>query len=117
MTTGKTLPLEFAELEPLVGQWALTNEKDRVHKLLSLSIQELRQFYDAMFPHAESIVRYLEQYDPKKLPADAKTLFHLFVTFIETAYPIELKWTITDIDDSFELNRLEFGEASSKSPI
>ena len=38
-----------------------------------------------------------------------RTLFDLLLTFVETAHPIELNWTTTDIDDAFALDRMTIG--------
>ena len=40
------------------------------------------------------------------MPPDARTLFNMLLTFVETAHPIELNWTTTDIDDAFALDRM-----------
>ena len=43
------------------------------------------------------------------MPDDARTLFDLLLTFVETAHPIELNWNETDIDDAFALDRMTIG--------
>lgn len=115
--TTQTLPTEFKDLEPLVAEWALTNEGDRLAKLVATSIPDLRKFYDAMIGRAEAARDYLSALPIDALPPEAKTLFHLLMTFVETAHPIELNWTTTDIDDAFPLSRVTFGPASATSPI
>jgi hypothetical protein len=115
--TTQTLPAEFREMEPLVAEWALTNERDRLAKLIATSIPELKNFYDAMIGRAEAARDYLSALPIDALPPEAKNLFHLLMTFVETAHPIELKWSITDIDDAFPLSRITFGPASTTSPI
>jgi hypothetical protein len=111
------LPLEFIELQPFVAEWALNNERDRFFKLTQTSIPTLREFYDAMVPRAEAIADYLNARDLNNLSEDARTLFHLLITFVETAHPIELKWKTTDIEDAFPAERFGFGETSCRSPI
>jgi hypothetical protein len=113
----QTLPEGFKDLEPMVAEWALTNERDRLVKLVATPIADLQTFYDVMFPRAEAARDYLSDLPIDALPAAAKTLFHLLMTFVETAHPIELKWTTTDIDDAFPLDRVTFGPASATSPI
>ena len=112
-----TLPSQFSVLEPFVGNWALSNEEDRFRKLVATPIETLREFYDAMVPRAEEIVDYLNALHLDNLPDDARTLFFLLITFVETAHPIELNWKTTDIDDAFPPERFGFGDASRSSPI
>ena len=111
------LPDRFSGLEPFVADWALSNERDRFQKLMATSIESLREFYDAMMPRAEEIADYLNDFDLDNMPDDARTLFFLLITFVETAHPIELKWNTTDIDDAFPSDRFGFGDASCMPPI
>jgi hypothetical protein len=106
VTAPRPLPPQFAALAPFVGQWALPNEAARLKTLTGSSIAELKAFYDAVFPRAEEIKAYLMPLRLDALPDDAKTLLDLLLTFIETAHPIELNWTTTDIDDAFALERM-----------
>ena len=111
------LPDPFSELEPFAAEWALSNEEDRFRKQMVTSIESLREFYDAMVPRAEEIADYLNALDLKALPDDARTLFHMLITFVESAHPIELNWKTTDIEDAFAPERLRFNDASRKSPV
>ena len=111
------LPSEFAELEPFVEEWALGNERDRFVKLTATSIETLREFYDAVVPRAEEIADYLNALDLGDLPDDAQTLFHMLITFVETAHPIDLNWATTDIEDAFPAERFGFGEVSRRPAI
>lgn len=106
MTIARPLPAQFRGLEPFVADWALTNEADRLAKLMKSSIEDLKAFYDAIFSRAEEIKTYLMPFRLDAMPPDAQTLFDLLLTFIETAHPIELNWTTTDIDDAFALERM-----------
>lgn len=113
----KKLPDRFADLEPFVAEWALSNERDRFVHQMATSIEALRAFYDAMAPRAEEIADYLKGFDLAALPDGERTLFYLLITFVECAHPIELNWRTTDIDDAFPPERMGFGEASCKPQI
>ena len=106
--TSNSLPADFADLSPWVTHWALRSEEARYRKLEASGIAELRAFYDALFPRLDAIIRYLDCYTVETLPPDAKVLFDLAMTFMETAHPIDLHWDTTDIDDKFPSNRFEF---------
>jgi hypothetical protein len=107
--TDQSLPAPFAELEPFVQDWALETEAGRLKKLIASSIDELRLFYDAIFPRSAAIRDYLSEKKLDALSGQEKRLFFLLMTFIEVAHPIELNWKETDIDDAFALDRMSIG--------
>lgn len=115
--TTRSLPEAFKDLERLTAEWALTNERDRLEKLANTSISDLRAFYDAMLPRAASARDYLIGRPIDALAADSETLFHLLMTFVETAYPIEFGWTTTQAGGAFASGRLTFGPAGTSSPV
>lgn len=102
------LPAQFAELERFVAGWALPNEKARHVNLLARSIAELREFYDAMLPRMDEITVYLNAFALDRMPKEAQTLFDLALTFMESAHPIDLRWSTTDIEDKFPAERFQF---------
>jgi hypothetical protein len=114
--TTRPLPPQFSALGPFVAEWALTNEADRLKKLTRSSIAELKEFYDAIFARAEEIKTYLAPFRLDAMPEDARTLFDLLLTFVETAHPIELNWSETDIDDPFALDRMTIGRFDTFPP-
>jgi hypothetical protein len=116
MTTMK-LPADFADLEPWTAQWCLSNERDRFFKLVNTSIPELQAFFDAVSPRADAMAARLNDLDADNLSAEDRHLFWLLMTFVETAHPIELRWPKTDVEDSFEPSRMQFGPSSCSSPI
>ena len=101
--TTRLLPKQFSALESFVADWALPTEAERLAKLTRTSIVDLKAFYEY---RAEEMRSYLSSFRLDAMPDDAKTLFDLLLTFIETAHPIELNWTTTDIDDAFALDRM-----------
>jgi len=104
------LPDEFADLIPLVAEWALPTEVQRCHKRLGTDIAVLKAFHAQMFPRIEEIIRHLNGFpnDPEALPPDAKRLFDLALMDMEAAAPIDLDWPSSDIRDVFPIDRFEF---------
>ena len=100
------LPALYRDLQPFVADWALETEAGRLKKLVATSIEDLRAFYDAIYPRAAAIRDDLSQRKLDALTDEEKTLFFLLMTFIEVAHPIELNWKETDIDDAFPLERM-----------
>jgi hypothetical protein len=110
--TERMLPPRFAELAPFVADWALSTERDRFLRLHTVTIDVLRPFYEAMLARMDEVLDYLNQYDMDSLPADARTLFDLAMTFAETAHPIDLKWSDVDFNDAYPWQKFEFRTVS-----
>jgi hypothetical protein len=108
MTRNTRLPAEFADLDPFAKAWALSTEKERYLKLMPTPIEELRAFVDAMLPRSEAIIAYLSRFPIDALPAEARVLYDLMVTFVECAHPIELNWKRPNMEDKLPPEKLQF---------
>jgi hypothetical protein len=100
------LPPEFSDLEPFAKTWCLAGEPERYAKRLASTMDEMQEFYDAVFPRAEAAIVYLDAFPLHELPDDARRLLHLLYSFIMVSFPIEI-WKQPYIPDtgtaSFEL--------------
>ena len=110
--TASILPAAFSDLEPLVEQWCLPTEQARYLKLHSVSIAELRIFYDRMMPRMEAVLQHLNQFQVSGLPEAERRLFDLAMTFAETAHPIDLGWHDVDFNDAYPWQAFEFRTVS-----
>ena len=87
--TDRKLPEAFQHLSEHL-HWASWEERERMERHASSTVEELAVFYDAMLPETAEIFAYLE-----KLPADDsmstedRTLFSLAVAFAEIADGVE----------------------------
>lgn len=106
--TTARLPDGFSDLERWVDDWALPTERDRYFKLLSITVEGLRPFFDAMLPRADEAVSLLARRTVDQLSAQERVLYDLLLTFIEVAHPIELGWKQTNIEFTVEAERLRF---------
>ena len=85
------LPGKFAQLEHLVPEWAIEDGHTRYVKRVNSSMEQIRAFYDEIFPHAESAVAYLDQFDYQQpLPQDAANLRNLLYSLITVSLAAEL---------------------------
>ena len=100
------LPPEFSALEPFAKAWCLATEPERYAKRLASTMDEMQAFYDAIFPHAEEAIAYLDKFPLHELPDDARRLLHLLYSLIMVSFPVEI-WRQPCIPDtgtaSFEL--------------
>jgi hypothetical protein len=86
-----TLPQEFSQLEHLVPEWAIEDGHERYVKRVNSSMEEIRAFYDEVFPHAEEAVAYIDKFDySEPLPEDVANLRNLLYSLITVALAVEL---------------------------
>jgi hypothetical protein len=111
-TETRLLPDDFSDLQPFVHDWALTTEKDRFDRLHSITIDQLKPFYDTMLARMDAVLDYLNQFRMGGMPSDARTLFDLSMTFAETAHPLDLKWTDVDFNNAYPWQKFEFRTVS-----
>ena len=85
------LPAEFSQLEYLVEEWAIEDGHQRYVKRVNSSMDEIRAFYDEVFPHAEEAVAYIDKFDySEPLPEDVANLRNLLYSLITVSLAVEL---------------------------
>lgn len=109
---SQKLPPAFSDLDIWVSDWALSNEASRYQKLHSVTLEKLEPFYKAMLARIDSVLTYLDQYTISNMPADARVLYNLAMTFAETAHPLDLGWKDVDFPDAYPWQGFEFRTVS-----
>ena len=85
------LPREFSHLEHLVPEWAIEDGQQRYVKRVNSSMDDIRTFYDEVFPHAEQAVAYIDKFDySEPLPDDVANLRNLLYSLITVSLAVEL---------------------------
>ncbi|CAM3217320.1 hypothetical protein BST27_23535 [Mycobacterium intermedium] len=85
------LPPEFSHLEHLVPDWAIEDGHERYVKRVNSTMEEIRSFYDEVFPHAEEAVAYIDKFDyAEPLPDDVANLRNLLYSLITVSLAVEL---------------------------
>ena len=63
-------------------------------------MDQIRSFYDEVFPHAEAAVAYIDEFDySEPLPEDAANLRNLLYSLITVSLAVEL-WNQPRVKDS-----------------
>ena len=88
--SANLLPQQFKDLEAFAAKWALATEPERVKKRCSSSIEEIKSFYDAMFPRLEAVIEHLNQFSLNELPETEKRLLYLAFSFAEISLSVEV---------------------------
>jgi len=93
------LPEEFADVERFAERWCLASEPERYAERLAASMDDLRDFYDAVRPRMAAIVDYCDGFRLAEMPEDARNLMHLAYSWINVSFPIEV-WDKPRVPDS-----------------
>ncbi len=86
--TAQSLPAPFAGLEPFID-WSLTRERERTEKREASTVEEVRAFYDAVFPRMEEIVKHLDAFPFDALPEKEYRLYLLTLSLVEVSNLVE----------------------------
>lgn len=94
MHNRKSLPEPFQELEEFLD-WALPTETLRRQKRESSTMEEIREFYDAVLPKVSAIMDHFRSAeaasgDADKVDDETKALFTLMLAFACASLSIEL---------------------------
>jgi hypothetical protein len=93
------LPAQFADLEPFADTWCLATERERYGRRMASTVDDMQRFYDAVVPHADDAMGYLEQFPLDSLPDDALNLLHLLYSMIQVSFPVEV-WRQPRVPDT-----------------
>jgi hypothetical protein len=86
-----TLPPDFSHLEHLVEEWAIEDGHQRYVKRVNSSMDQIKAFYDEVFPVAEEAVAYIDKFDySEPLPDDVANLRNLLYSLITVSLAVEL---------------------------
>ena len=86
--TAQSLPAPFAGLKPFID-WSLTRERERTEKREASTMEEVREFYDAVFPRMEEIVKHLDAFPFDALPEKEYRLYLLTLSLVEVSNLVE----------------------------
>ena len=88
---SSVLPQEFSHLERFVADWAIEDGHERYVKRVNSSMEDIREFYDEVFPAAEEAVAYIDKFDyAEPLPDDVANLRNLMYSLITVSLAVEL---------------------------
>ncbi len=82
------LPAEFSDLQRFTG-WSLPTEVARAQRRRDSTLDEIREFYDAMLPRLMPALDYLNGFPLSRMPAPELSLFHMSLAFAEIAPFVE----------------------------
>jgi hypothetical protein len=93
------LPSEFADLERHAERWCLATERERYGARSRSSMDEMKAFYEAMFPRVDAALTYCDTFPLDGMPDDARCLLQLVHSFVMVSFPVEV-WGQPRIPDT-----------------
>lgn len=105
-------PKGFEALEQFAAEYALATPLERQRKRASLTIDQLREFYAAIYPHMDGIFQHLKKVPMDALTREDKALYNLGATWLELSHPIDLNWRETDETGVFPYDRVVLTDTS-----
>lgn len=106
MNNPAKLPTAFADLERFVADWSIRDEPGRNLKRIHSTMDQLREFYDAVLPQMEPIVEHLRPKPLGAMDAQDERLFYLAMMLMEAAPALEI-YHDPDVPNSFEPERFK----------
>lgn len=91
MTSEKTLPKGFSELEPFVGQWAIACSADRLAARLGSTDAERRAFFEAGQGLVEPALQLLDGKPSAQYSAAEVRLMNLVLTLAHVSLAVEIQ--------------------------
>jgi hypothetical protein len=83
------LPETFRDLADLVDEWALPTTLDRFRKRSASTQEELRRFYDRVFPRFDAILDAIGDRPLEELNGEDRTLLLLALSLAEVSLAVE----------------------------
>lgn len=93
------LPDEFSDLEPYAKKWSLATERERWDTRMASTIDELQDFYDAVFDRVKEAMAYCDRFPLHDMPEEAVNLLRLVYSFVIVSFPVEL-WRQPNVPDT-----------------
>jgi len=99
------LPEQFSQLEAWAS-WAFATEEARYARRTGSSMEQLREFRDALAPHMPAVIEYLSAFPwGERLSEQDEKLYHLSLSFIESSIPLDFGWKQPVAANSYECER------------
>ena len=84
------LPKGFEELKPFLNKWATATSAERLAARVTSSMEEIREFYDAVLPRADEAMTLIDEYSLDNLPEDVARLCQLVLGLCQAAMAVEV---------------------------
>jgi hypothetical protein len=91
--------LDFSNLERFISAWGLPSVEERIAKRTGSTLEEMKEFHDAILPGLESLIDFLNQFPCERIPAEYLPLKNTVLCALHIDRPVN-KWKKTLLDDA-----------------
>jgi len=88
---------DFSALKPYIEHWGLATAAARLQRRVDTNLNELQSFYDAVSPHLEAILEYLNQHPIDEIPESDKPLAYMALALCEVDDAIHM-WKASNLE-------------------
>lgn len=99
------LPVGFEHLQPYL-EWALETEPERVARRIASRFEDVKAFYDAVFPSTAAALDHLKDHRLADLPGPSRTLLLMMLSFVEAALVVENYGQVA-VPNGFDVSKFE----------
>ena len=89
--------VDFSELENYIDRWGLESPADRLRQRVDSTLDELKDFYNAVSPRTEEIIEYLNQFHINEIPEKDRPLAWMILALCEVDDAIHM-WKAANLD-------------------
>lgn len=108
---AERFPAQFADLEPLVMDWAWPTQQLRNDKRATTPLEELDAFYNTMLPRVCEIAAYIDGYPLDAMPDHVIKLLDLCRMLMEIAPSVEVMRS-SDVPCDFPRERIRIHQVA-----
>jgi hypothetical protein len=85
-----SFPEQFRDLERFAASWAKATREGRYRHRIRCTIEEVREFYDAISSRREAIMKYLNRTTLADLPEADRPLVFMMLAYMDASRAIEV---------------------------
>ncbi|MGH8515848.1 MAG: hypothetical protein ACREUE_00170 [Panacagrimonas sp.] len=100
-----TLPKGFEALEPHLD-WALETEAERSAKRAASRFEDMKRFYDDVFPLLTTALDHLKAFRLEDLDTPSRTLLKILLSYAEAALVVETFGQVA-VPDGYGIERFD----------
>ena len=87
----RCLPEGFGDLEEFVPYWAVAGQNERRYQRCDTTFEEIKRYYDAVYPRADEAMAYLEKFPLRNMPGPEARLMRLVLSLAQASMAVEIQ--------------------------
>ena len=84
------LPADFMDLAQFVEYWAVPGQNERRYQRCDATFDEIKRFYNAMYPRADAAMAYLADFPLRDMPGPEARLMRMVLSLAQASMAVEV---------------------------